>query len=1274
MLVGTLITILVVSGIVLKNYLSNQLRLLLQSELSRQLEGEAVIHNLVFYMTRPQVEFAGIKLSSAKYGIDDLSIVNAVVRISPMPIFFGRIVISSVELGDTRLQMHVIPPRKTKAQKPPSDGLFPSNVQLIRFVIDRVSMPRAVVAVRDGAGRWDANFDINDLETDLQQWKGLRLKLTAKGELSTSFPSTGRERYVINRVGIDAQYEKDELSLNALEAALDGVRLTASGRIQPKLDLRYSVETDLAALQPLVPRHPAALGKLSGHAKVEGKATGTLKAPKVQGSVSARDLIYDKFAISSLVSNFEFAGSKLKLANLHFEQGDAPLTVGGEWDFKSNAIAGKLEMDRFPAQELRRIDLPLWKKLPTITGLISGSIGVQGTLPALSIEPNLTSPELTVKGENWSASLQQMSVALRAESQKSLADWDIHDLQLRSQQLNLNGQGYYHHGEYRIAVNGDLENSWQRLHRSVENLYGKVTLNGLIEGDRDAQHAELVFSGDNLRIGQQEGWKLRAQIESTDSLVRCTDLTLERDQGRMQAAGALNVKTRRLDNTRMQLQNMPADFLIAFLPATAEAREVITKHIDGTLSGEITAAGDVVEPEGQGNINVSSIRLYGEWVDNISLKSRFSDGIYDISALEIKKGKGRLLGDGIVDSKKGTIRFDIESNKLETVALKRLRALSPKSHPLDVKGKIFGSLKRPEVDARVAILDEKTPIVQGELTGYLDQPKVHVTMAKNPSTFDVELGSRTLITAKLVEFDPFTIAAQLGHRSNNDIDGIFSGEVSVHNDEQGNLDGIIRLDSIRVKQSGSQLLQQSTLTLEVIDNEIYLKSCNLQGLSSSFICTAEQGVEGYLNLSLLRAFLGFIPRSEGQVFVKAKPLGPITRFEFDGTLEVRNGVLTFKGFPTLLENIQVKALIKRNYIRVTEFSALAGGGQARGYGGMEVGRHWGHIDFNLNASVTNFPVRVPEAFPAEVTGNVKFTGPGTDALLQGDFTVNSVRYSKRFDWRSKLLDFGGRTRSELGSSIVKDAKETGRGVKFDLHLTANDPVIGIKNNVGDILMTGDFSVLGKFPDVGLRGSFNVASGKVQFQNQQFNIDSGVVEFNDPRSLVPFVDVYASAKVKEYSVSINIHTVNEQVQVDMSSNPPLNETDLLSLLTVGSVSSSYGIGSSLQQSGVTESLAVGIVSGTLQDKVERIGILDTFQVVPDYSQVSKSTELKLMLGKSLTKDLNLIYATDLYNAGTNQEMRLQQTVNKNFSVLGNVKNSETNQNVDVGADLEFSFDF
>jgi hypothetical protein len=130
--------------------------------------------------------------------------------------------------------------------------------------------------------------------------------------------------------------------------------------------------------------------------------------------------------------------------------------------------------------------------------------------------------------------------------------------------------------------------------------------------------------------------------------------------------------------------------------------------------------------------------------------------------------------------------------------------------------------------------------------------------------------------------------------------------------------------------------------------------------------------------------------------------------------------------------------------------------------------------------------------------------------------------------------------------------------------------------------------------------------------------------------------------------------------------------LVTLLTVGTVSGT--LASPQEPSGLTEGLALGFVSGTLQDQVEKIGLIDTFQVVPDYSQVNESTELRLLLGKSITRDLGIFYSTDLYNAGINQEVKLQQNINRNFSLLGVVKNNEVNDNVDLGVDLEFSFDF
>jgi translocation and assembly module TamB len=462
--------------------------------------------------------------------------------------------------------------------------------------------------------------------------------------------------------------------------------------------------------------------------------------------------------------------------------------------------------------------------------------------------------------------------------------------------------------------------------------------------------------------------------------------------------------------------------------------------------------------------------------------------------------------------------------------------------------------------------------------------------------------------------------------------------------------------------------------MEMLQDKLYLRSCMLEGFSTYFVCKNDQSVEGFVNLSLLRTFFDFFARSEGQAYVKLKSKGSITDFNFDGAVNVTNGILNFKGFPTLMENVQVNALVRGNRIIVNQFNLTAGDGGGSGKGEMLIGNHWDSILFDLLADVKDLPVRVPEDFPANVTGRVTFTGPGSDSKLQGDAKINSLHYTKRFDWRSKLLEFGGKNNRMVNTSLIKTTSNNGHGVNFDLHFTAAEPVVTLKNNITDVAMTSNFSLVGKFPNVALLGTLNVSTGRFEFRNQIFNIDSGTIDFRSLHSYEPsFVDIYASTRVQEYNVNLNIRTVNDAYRVDMTSTPPLSETDLLSLLTVGTVTNSYA-NFSTQQSGLTQGVAVGIVSGGLQDKLERIGLLDTFQVIPDYSQISKSTQLRLMVGKDLAKDVGLIYSTDLYNAGTNQEMRLKQTVNKNFSLSGTVKNSEPNQNVDLGVDFEFGFDF
>ena len=174
---------------------------------------------------------------------------------------------------------------------------------------------------------------------------------------------------------------------------------------------------------------------------------------------------------------------------------------------------------------------------------------------------------------------------------------------------------------------------------------------------------------------------------------------------------------------------------------------------------------------------------------------------------------------------------------------------------------------------------------------------------------------------------------------------------------------------------------------------------------------------------------------------------------------------------------------------------------------------------------------------------------------------------------------------------------------------------------------------------------------------------------DPRRFNPIIDLQAETKVKEYQVQLNLSGSMDKLRVQLSSDPPLEDPDIISLLTLGRTSA----GLKGHEAAVTTGEAASFVTGQIQDAVEsrmkKITGLDRFQIDPYLTSSGVSTGPRLTVGKSLLSDQ--LYLTYSSNLGTSEDqfVRLEYVVNKNLSIVG-----EKDEQGNLGADVKVRFEF
>jgi len=253
---------------------------------------------------------------------------------------------------------------------------------------------------------------------------------------------------------------------------------------------------------------------------------------------------------------------------------------------------------------------------------------------------------------------------------------------------------------------------------------------------------------------------------------------------------------------------------------------------------------------------------------------------------------------------------------------------------------------------------------------------------------------------------------------------------------------------------------------------------------------------------------------------------------------------------------------------IDELRGKLNNGEAKVAGGVTLKRFVPQkVDLSAHLGEATVPLR--EGLNATVEGDVTLYGPPLEPVLGGSVTLSRITYTEHIDVERSLLDFSRRPpapRVLVKSSIIP---------RFDLDVHLGKSV-RIENNLARTELKGDLKVTGTSRNLGLLGSVNSVHGVAQFRGNEFQIEQGVVTFNDRQRIRPSFDLQAFTQIRsgdvEYKIRLHGFGTPGEPHLTLSSDPVLAEADVGFLLTFGFMSSN------LQQSNFNAAdsgLALGV---------------------------------------------------------------------------------------------------
>jgi len=742
----------------------------------------------------------------------------------------------------------------------------------------------------------------------------------------------------------------------------------------------------------------------------------------------------------------------------------------------------------------------------------------------------------------------------------------------------------------------------------------------------------------------------------------------------------------------IRFQGEGADFDDPYFDARAEVRQARVRPmiaifyedipVDLTADGFLEFHGKTDAFNGLAQLTVGEGEVYGQKLDKGTVKAVLGTNeisfpeVIAVRERDIITASGRIGFDGSFGGKASSPRVELENFDLLMgygVPVKGSASVSITGEGTFDDPVIYANVKPysmflKDVDLGGGVIEAR--IEDGMLsgTGSLIEDRVKVAAGMS---LEGPYGWSASMEFSAGRFEPFI--RMVYPELPEEVSLVCTGVVEASGSMDGGQDESFGLEFTDVDATvmGRTLENVGTVSLAYDSGAIKVRSLTFEGEDMHFSVSGgaknlkelSMEVTAGLDASMFRHFyedeLDYV---DGRLEVRLGVSGDIKDPSVAGRLSLTEGAVRFTDFPQRMDDIVAEVRFEGGMFSLESLKASFGGGTLEGSGrGGFAG--WKVDNFTFSLSASDVRVKFPGELNNVVDANIYVEGAGEKRVISGEVAVTKSRYTERIEWKSWLTLFTKRRREILASEPGPFGDTS-----LNVHITADD-TIRVDNNLAKISVRSDLMVRGTVARPVLLGRLEASSGQVFLRNNSFRLLTAVAEFADPTDIDPIIDIQAETQVREYQIRMMLSGTMDKLMMSFVSDPPLDDRDVLALLTVGRVAEDVAGQEGLISTGEAASLVTGQIQDAVEERVMRLTGFDRFQIDPYTAGSESSAGPRLTIGKRLFSDrLYITYSSNL-GSSEDQFVRLEYIFNRNLSVVG-----ERDELGRFGGDLKLRMEF
>jgi translocation and assembly module TamB len=177
----------------------------------------------------------------------------------------------------------------------------------------------------------------------------------------------------------------------------------------------------------------------------------------------------------------------------------------------------------------------------------------------------------------------------------------------------------------------------------------------------------------------------------------------------------------------------------------------------------------------------------------------------------------------------------------------------------------------------------------------------------------------------------------------------------------------------------------------------------------------------------------------------------------------------------------------------------------------------------------------------------------------------------------------------------------------------------------------------------MTGRTTMTAGELFYRNVRYQLQKGVITFDDPNQTHPVLNVSVGTTVEQYNLTLTMRGPLDKLTTSYVSDPPLATADIINLVARGKTTQE-----SAAASQSTDSMIASQAASEVSSSVQKLAGISSLQIDPTIGGNNQNPSARIAIQQRLTKNLLFTFSTDVSQPGA-ELVEGEYQVNKRWSV-------------------------